>query len=87
MLKNSVEKGAEIVSSLGSKWFKVKIMSVSLTLCWLAQFAQQFFFNQSKLHAYRHLRDELLTTLFGRLFAVTQVDVADIAAAFEVRQW
>lgn len=49
----------------------------------LTQFLQEFLFHLPKLDTDRHLGYELLAALLGDLLAVPQVDVADVAAAFE----
>lgn len=57
----------------------------SVLLC-LTDLLQQFLFYKFKLHADGHLRNELVTSLLGHLFAVSQVDVTYASAALEIGQ-
>lgn len=52
----------------------------------LTQFLQEFFFHLPKLDTHRHFCYELLTALLGDLLAVPQVNVTDVATAFEEGQ-
>lgn len=59
--------------------------SCSASSC-LADLLQELLLDQFELHAHGHLGDKLLAAFLRHLFTVSQVDVTDASAAFEIGQ-